>query len=151
MGVKIYPRRVIDRANVTDRELDRLAGHVRGIRTSLGMLGNVGRLSLKGQAWDSARSYVAEVELPYINTKLQWIEAMKNGNVGLPVAGAVVIGTAAAVGVKDLYNNFKPFKDLVDGVGDAINDAGKNVFDKVNDIGKSFANPLKSLQGALGW
>jgi hypothetical protein len=80
MGVKIYPRRVIDRANVTDRELDRLAEHVREIRTSLGMLGNVGRLSLKGQAWDSARSYVAEVELPYLNTKLQWIEAMKNGN-----------------------------------------------------------------------
>jgi hypothetical protein len=80
MGVMIYPRRVIDRANVTDRELDRLAEHVRGIRTSLGMLGNVGRLSLKGQAWDSARSYVAEVELPYLNSKLQWIEAMKNGN-----------------------------------------------------------------------
>jgi hypothetical protein len=80
MGVKIYPRRVIDRANVTDRELDCLAGHVRGIRASLGMLGNVGRLSLKGQAWDSARSYVEEVEMPYINTKLQWIEAMKNGN-----------------------------------------------------------------------
>jgi hypothetical protein len=38
MGVKVYPRRVIDRANVTDWELDRLAGHVRGIRTSLGML-----------------------------------------------------------------------------------------------------------------
>jgi hypothetical protein len=80
MGVKVYPRRVIDRANVTDRELGRLAGHVRGIRTSLGMLGNVGRLSLKGQAWDSARSYVEEVEMPYLNTKLQWIEAMKNGN-----------------------------------------------------------------------
>jgi hypothetical protein len=80
MGVKVYPRRVIDRANVTDRELDRLAEHVRGIRASLGMLGNVGRLSLKGQAWDSARSYVEEVEMPYINTKLQWIEAMKNGN-----------------------------------------------------------------------
>jgi hypothetical protein len=80
MGVKIYPRRVIDRANVTDRELDRLAEHVRGIRTSLGMLGTVGRLSLKGQAWDSARSYAAEVEMPYLNTKLQWIEAMKYGN-----------------------------------------------------------------------
>ena len=80
MGVKIYPRRVIDRTNVTDRELDRLVEHVRGIRTSLGMLGNVGRLSLKGQAWDSARSYVEEVELPCLNTKLQWIEAMKNGN-----------------------------------------------------------------------
>ena len=80
MSVKIYPRRVTDRANVKDQELDRLAEHVRGIRTSLGMLGNVGRLSLKGQAWDSARSYVAEVELPYLNTKLQWIEAMKNGN-----------------------------------------------------------------------
>jgi hypothetical protein len=40
----------------------------------------VGRLALKGQAWDSARSYVVEVEMPYLNTKLQWIEAMKNGN-----------------------------------------------------------------------
>jgi hypothetical protein len=80
MGVNIYPRRVIDRANVTDRELDRLAENVRGIRTSLGMLGTVGRLSLKGQAWDSARSYAVEVEMPYLNTKLQWIEAMKNGN-----------------------------------------------------------------------
>ena len=44
------------------------------------MLGNVGRLSLKGRVWDSGRSYVAEIELPYLNTKLQRIEAMKNGN-----------------------------------------------------------------------
>jgi hypothetical protein len=33
------------------------------------MLGNVGRLSLKGQAWDSARSYVAEVD-SYRDTEL---------------------------------------------------------------------------------
>jgi|GEM_PF-5557197 hypothetical protein len=82
-----------DRANVTDRELDRLAEHVRGIRTSLGMLGNIGRLSLKGQAWDSARSYVEEVELPYLNTKLQWIEAMNMEMPDSEVRPSVFLGS----------------------------------------------------------
>ena len=58
--------------------------------------------------------------------------------VGAPVAigfvGAVVVGAAVSTGVKYLYNNFKPFKDGVDFVGDGINNIGKGIKDSFKSL-----------------
>ncbi|MBO0468359.1 hypothetical protein JZO73_12560 [Enterococcus plantarum] len=70
--------------------------------------------------------------------------------VAAPVAGAVVVGAAVAVGVKAVYNNWKPFKDTVDGIGDSLNNVGSKVKDGLNNVGKALTNPLKSLKGAFG-
>ena len=61
-----------------------------------------------------------------------------SATVALPIVGAVAVGAAVAVGTKKLYKHCKPFKNIVDGVGD-----------KINNIGKTISSPLKSLKGAF--
>jgi hypothetical protein len=60
--------------------------------------------------------------------------------VGLPVVGAVVAGAAVTVGVKALYDNCEPFKNVINSAGDAV-----------NNVGKAFGGSLKSVSGAFGW
>lgn len=61
-----------------------------------------------------------------------------SATVALPIVGAVAVGAAVAVGTKKLYKHCKPFKNIVDGMGD-----------KINNIGKTISSPLKSLKGAF--
>lgn len=56
------------------------------------------------------------------------------------IAATITVGAAVSVGVKALYKNVKPFRQVVDGVGDII-----------NDVGRAFKNPLKSVKRAFGW
>lgn len=63
--------------------------------------------------------------------------------VGAAFAGApfiVGLGEAVSVGIKALYKNVKPFRDVVDGAGDIL-----------NGVGKALSNSLSSLKGAFGW
>ena len=63
--------------------------------------------------------------------------------VGAAFAGApfiVGVGAAVSVGIKALYKNVKPFRDVVDGAGDIL-----------NGVGKTLSNSLSSLKGAFGW
>ena len=57
-----------------------------------------------------------------------------------PIVGAVVVGAAAAVAAKALYSNVKPFKQVVDGVGD-----------KINKLGSAISGSFNTLKGAFGW
>ena len=74
---------------------------------------------------------------------------------GLPVAlgivATVIIGSAISAGVKTLYKNVKPFKDVVDGAGDFLNETGNEIAKATNTIGKYFSKSLDSLKGAFGW
>lgn len=63
----------------------------------------------------------------------------------LPVALAVAVGAAAVIGANYMYINFDPFRDLVDGVGDAKN----NVGNKILELGNAYVNTLKSFNGAF--
>ena len=56
------------------------------------------------------------------------------------LGAAVVVGAAVSVGIKALYKNVKPFRDVVDGAGDIL-----------NGVGKALSNSLSSLKGAFGW
>ncbi len=56
------------------------------------------------------------------------------------LGAAVVVGAAVSVGIKALYKNVKPFRDVVDGAGDIL-----------NGVGKTLSNSLSSLKGAFGW
>ena len=56
------------------------------------------------------------------------------------VGAAVVVGAAVSVGIKALYKNVKPFRDVVDGAGDIL-----------NGVGKALSNSVSSLKGAFGW
>ena len=56
------------------------------------------------------------------------------------VGAAVVVGAAVSVGIKALYKNVKPFRDVVDGAGDIL-----------NGVGKALSNSLSSMKGAFGW
>ena len=56
------------------------------------------------------------------------------------MGAAVVVGAAVSVGIKALYKNVKPFRDVVDGAGDIL-----------NGVGKALSNSLSSLKGAFGW
>ena len=56
------------------------------------------------------------------------------------LGAAVVVGVAVSVGIKVLYKNVKPFRDVVDGAGDIL-----------NGVGKALSNSLYSLKGAFGW
>ncbi|MBK0084291.1 hypothetical protein IAE51_10320 [Lactococcus sp. S64] len=71
--------------------------------------------------------------------------------VALPVAGAIVVGAAAGMAVKALYDNVKPVRDVINGAGDFLNDAGNNIKNTAKEVGKALNNPLKSLKGAFGW
>lgn len=71
--------------------------------------------------------------------------------VALPVAGAIVVGAAAGMAVKALYDNVKPFRDTINEVGDFLNDSVNNIKNTAKDVGKTLSNPLKSLKGAFGW
>ena len=74
---------------------------------------------------------------------------------GLPVAfgivATVIIGSAISAGVKTLYKNVKPFKDVVDGAGDFLNETGNEIAKATNTIGKYFSKSLDSMKGAFGW
>ena len=63
------------------------------------------------------------------------------------VGATLVVGAAVSVGIKALYKNVKPFRDVVDGAGDILNGAG----DILNGVGKALGNSLSSLKGAFGW
>ena len=56
------------------------------------------------------------------------------------LGAAVVVGAAVSVGIKALYKNVKPFRDVVDGAVDIL-----------NGVGKALSNSLSSLKGAFGW
>ena len=56
------------------------------------------------------------------------------------LGAAVVVGAAVSVGIKALYKNVKPFRDVVDGAGDIL-----------NGVGKALSNSLSFLKGAFGW
>ena len=56
------------------------------------------------------------------------------------LGAAVIVGAAVSVGIKALYKNVKPFRDVVDGAGDIL-----------NGVGKALSNSLSSLKGAFGW
>ena len=56
------------------------------------------------------------------------------------LGATVVVGAAVSVGIKALYKNVKPFRDVVDGAGDIL-----------NGVGKTLSNSLSSLKGAFGW
>ena len=61
--------------------------------------------------------------------------------VGAAFAGApfiVGVGAAVSVGIKALYKNVKPFRDVVDGAGDVL-----------NGVGKTLSNSLSSMKGAF--
>ena len=56
------------------------------------------------------------------------------------LSALLVVGAAVSVGIKALYKNVKPFRDVVDGAGDIL-----------NGVGKALSNSLSSLKGAFGW
>ncbi|BDR59418.1 T7SS effector LXG polymorphic toxin [Xylocopilactobacillus apicola] len=84
---------------------------------------------------------------------------------GAPIVGAVFVGAAAAAGIKAMYTNFKPFKDVVNTTGDALNSVGKKIVEfkdgveyeatrikkKAINVGKSLSNSLGKLKGAFSW
>lgn len=73
----------------------------------------------------------------------------------LPVWGTlavgIAVGTVASAGLKAVYENIKPVKNVIDGAGDLLNKGGKAVSDGVKSIGKSFSKPIGSLKGVFGW
>ncbi|HEM3214348.1 hypothetical protein [Streptococcus suis] len=73
----------------------------------------------------------------------------------LPAIGTLAVGLAvgvvASAGLKAAYENIKPVRDAIDGVGDLFNKGGKAVFDGFKSIGKAFSNPIGSLKGAFEW
>ena len=87
-------------------------------------------------------------------------ESVEGTAVGTALAGApvvfgivatVMIGSAISAGVKTLYKNVKPFKDVVDGAGDFLNETGNEIAKTTNTIGKYFSKSLDSMKGAFGW
>ncbi|MBO0440299.1 T7SS effector LXG polymorphic toxin [Candidatus Enterococcus ikei] len=79
------------------------------------------------------------------------VGAVVGGPALVGIGAAVVAGAVVSVGVKAAYNNFKPFKNLVDGTGDALNSAGNKIKEGVGKLGRAMGNPLGSLKGAFGW
>ena len=79
------------------------------------------------------------------------VGAVVGGPALVGIGAAVIAGAAVSVGIKAAYNNFKPFKNLVDGTGDALNNAGNKIKERVGNLGKAVGNPLSSLKGAFGW
>ena len=79
------------------------------------------------------------------------VGAVVGGPLLVGIGAAVVAGAVVSVGVKALYNNFKPFKNLVDDTGDALNNAGNKIKEGVGKLGRAMENPLSSLKGAFGW
>ncbi|HEM3486291.1 T7SS effector LXG polymorphic toxin [Streptococcus suis] len=73
----------------------------------------------------------------------------------LPAIGTLAVGLAvgvvASAGLKAAYENIKPVRDAIDGVGDLFNKGGKAVSDGFKSIGKAFSNPIGSLKGAFEW
>ncbi|HFU3705522.1 TPA: hypothetical protein ACGO7G_001146, partial [Streptococcus suis] len=67
------------------------------------------------------------------------------------LAVGLAVGVVASAGLKAAYENIKPVRDAIDGVGDLFNKGGKAVSDGFKLIGKAFSNPIGSLKGAFEW
>ena len=79
MGVKIYPYRVKEKAKSMNMKLETLKEGIAVEKEAQSWLSQK-FLTLTGSAWDSARSYVSEVQLPLLATTVSWIEAEMAGN-----------------------------------------------------------------------
>ena len=85
MGVKIYPYRVKEKAKSMNMKLETLKEGIAVEKEAQSWLSQK-FLTLTGSAWDSARSYVSEVQLPLLATTVSWIEAEMAGNTAYQAA-----------------------------------------------------------------
>lgn len=79
MGVKIYPSRVRQKAESMNQKLETLKENIAVEKEAQSQL-SYEFLQLSGLAWDSARSYVSEVQLPLLQMTDLWVEAEMEGN-----------------------------------------------------------------------
>lgn len=79
MGVIIYPSKVKEKTKSMNQELETLKEEIAATKEAQNGLSR-NDLMLMGFAWDSARNYVNEIQIPLLEMTSMWIEAEMEGN-----------------------------------------------------------------------
>lgn len=78
-GAIIYRSRIMDKIGAMNRELTNMEEAVQAQKNNM-LLVNEQKSLLCGTSWDSARSYIEEIQIPLLNVTLQYLKAQKEGN-----------------------------------------------------------------------